>query len=187
MKALLAVLHLCALYVPAGVQADEKLWALLRQGGQVVLIRHALTDPGVGDPPGFKLDDCKTQRNLSAAGRSEAQRLGGAFQSRAIPVARVLTSPWCRCVDTAKIAFGGAQVERALDNLFGRGDSRERQLAAFRQLVAAAPKAGNLVLITHGSTISAFTGVSPGTAELVIVTPESGGAYRLAGRIAIAD
>ena len=89
-----------------------------------------------------------------------------------------------------------AQTERALDNLFGRGDNRERQLSAFRKLVAAAPKEGNLVLVTHGSTTLAFTGVSPGTAELVIVTPDgggtvgtggTGGTFRLAGRIAIAD
>jgi broad specificity phosphatase PhoE len=177
---------LLALLLPVAAHADEALWALLKQGGQVVLIRHAATDPGVGDPPGFSLGDCKTQRNLSAAGRREAQRLGSAFRARAIPVGRVLSSPWCRCVETAQLAFGGSQTERALDNLFGRGENRERQLSAFRELVAAAPKEGNLILVTHGSTTSAFTGVSPGTAELVIVTPE-GATFRLAGRIASAD
>ena len=80
-------------------------------------------------------------------------------KARAIPVARVLSSRWCRCLETAQIAFGGAQAERALDNLFGRGENRERQLAAFRRLVAAAPAAGNLVLVTHGSTTLAFTSV----------------------------
>jgi len=101
-------------------------------------------------------------------------------------------------METAQLAFGGAQTERALDNLFGRADNRERQVSAFRKLVAA-PKEGNLILVTHGSTTLAFTGVSPGTAELVIVTPEGGGAggaggaggtggtYRVAGRIALAD
>ena len=189
----LLLIALLLLLPPAAAHADEALWALLKQGGQVVLIRHAATDPGVGDPPGFSLGDCKTQRNLSAAGRKEAQRLGSAFRARAIPVGRVLSSPWCRCVETAKLAFGGSQTDRALDNLFGRGDNRERQLAAFRRLVAAAPKEGNLILVTHGSTTLAFTGVSPGTAELVIVTPEgggtggTGGTFRFAGRIAIAD
>lgn len=189
----LRVLLLSALLLPAAARADDALWALLKQGGQVVLIRHAVTDPGVGDPPGFSLGDCRTQRNLSEAGRKEAQRLGEAFRARAIPVAGVLSSPWCRCEETAKLAFGGSRTERALDNLFGRGENRERQLVAFRRLVAAAPKEGNLILVTHGSTTLAFTGVSPGTAELVIVTPEGGGTrstgdtFRVAGRIALAD
>jgi phosphohistidine phosphatase SixA len=182
------VLLLAALLLlPLAAQANDALWALLKQGGQVVLIRHAVTDPGVGDPPGFSLADCKTQRNLTAAGRKEAQRLGSAFKARAIPVARVLSSPWCRCIETAKLAFGGAQTEPALANLYGRGENREQQLAAFRKLVATAPKEGNLILVTHGSTTMAFAGVSQGTTELVIVTPESGGKLQVAGRIAIPE
>jgi phosphohistidine phosphatase SixA len=184
---------LAALLLPLAAGADEKLWDLLKAGGQLVLIRHALTDAGVGDPEGFRLDDCRTQRNLSAAGREEAVRLGAAFRKRGIPVARVLSSPWCRCVDTARLAFGGSQTERALDNLFGRGDNRERQLAAFRKLAAEPPKGGNLILVTHGSTTLAFTGVSPGTTELVIVTPgavgtgSTGNTFRLAGRMPIPE
>jgi phosphohistidine phosphatase SixA len=54
-----------------------------------VLMRHAATDPGAGDPPGFRLDDCATQRNLSAAGREDARRVGNAFRAHRIPVARV--------------------------------------------------------------------------------------------------
>jgi len=178
-----AFLLLLAFFASAA-HADEGLWTLLRQGGQVVLIRHAVTDPGVGDPPGFKLDDCTTQRNLSAAGKVEAERLGAAIKAHGVPVARVLTSPWCRCRDTARIAFGGdAQVEAALSNLFEYGQNRDRQLAGFRRLVASAPRNGNLVLVTHGSTTLAFTGVSPGTAEMVIVTPETDGNFRVAGRI----
>jgi len=174
------------LLLPLAAAADDALWALLAKGGQVVLIRHALTDPGVGDPPGFRLEDCATQRNLSAAGRDEARRLGEAFRARGIPVARVLSSPWCRCLETAKIAFGGAQgTETALSNLFERPENREKQLAQFRKLVAAAPKKGNLVLVTHGSTTAAFTGIAPGTGELVVVIPEGGGRFRAAGRISL--
>lgn len=184
-RRLLRALALVLLLLPGAAAADEALWALLRQGGQIVLMRHGLTDPGVGDPPGFRLEDCATQRNLSDTGRAEAKRVGDAFRARAIPVSRVLSSPWCRCVETAKIAFGGSQPEPALSNLFGRPENRERQLAAFRKLVAAAPKKGNLVLVTHGSTTAAFTGASPATAELVVVTPEGGSRYRLAGRIAL--
>ncbi len=183
----LVVLLSVSVWLPSSAaMADEALWSLLAKGGQVVLIRHAVTDPGVGDPPGFRLDDCRTQRNLSAAGRVEAERLGAAMRAHGIRVSRVLSSPWCRCLETARIAFGGAaQVEPALGNLFGQGD-REQQLAGFRAIVAAAPKRGNLVLVTHGSTTAAFTGIHPGTAEMVIVTPERGGKYRVAGRIPLA-
>ena len=168
-------------------QADDATWALLKQGGQVVLVRHALTDPGVGDPPGFALGDCKTQRNLSDTGRQEAQRLGAAFRARSIPVARVLSSPWCRCIETAKIAFGAADTNAALGNLFEHPQNREQQTMAFRTLIAKAPKQGNLVLVTHGSTTLAFTGVSPATAEMVVVTPLANGQFKVAGRIAVAE
>jgi phosphohistidine phosphatase SixA len=167
--------------------ADEATWALLKRGGQVVLVRHALTDPGVGDPPGFSLDDCKTQRNLSDRGREEAQRLGAAFRAHGVPMAKVLSSPWCRCIETARIAFGGSETNAALGNLFDLPQHRERQIAAFAELVSRAPKRGNLILVTHGSTTLAFTGVSPTTAEMVVVTPANDGQFRVAGRITVTD
>src|SRR4030095_4588589 len=98
-------LALFALALPAW--ADDALWALLARGGQVVLVRHGLTTPGVGDPPGFKLGECATQRNLVEEGRREAERLGAALRAHKVPVARVLSSPWCRCTQTARVAFGG--------------------------------------------------------------------------------
>src|SRR5690242_9259354 len=101
---LAALLALAAI----GARADEALWALLQQGGQVVLVRHALTEPGVGDPPGFRPGECRTQRNLSDAGRAEARRLGAALRERRIPVGDVLSSPWCRCLETAQLVFGRA-------------------------------------------------------------------------------
>lgn len=164
--------------------ADEALWALLQRGGQVVLVRHVVTEPGVGDPPGFRLDDCRTQRNLSEQGRRDAQRLGEALRARKVPVARVLASPWCRCIDTARLAFGAApQLHPALGNLFGRREREAQQVAELRTLVRA-PAAGNLFLVTHGSTTLALTGVSPGTGEMVVLTPQPDGGFRVAGRLA---
>src|SRR5262245_46357588 len=81
--------------------ADEALWSLLKGGGQVILLRHALTDPGVGDPEGMNLEQCSTQRNLNDEGRRHARELGAAFRQYGVPVGRVLSSPWCRCIDTA--------------------------------------------------------------------------------------
>jgi broad specificity phosphatase PhoE len=149
--------------------ADEKLWALLRTGGQVVLIRHAVTTPGAGDPPGFRLDDCSTQRNLTDEGRAHARRIGEEWRKRGIPVERVLSSPWCRCIETAQLAFGKAQRSDALGNLFGRSENRERQVSQLGKIASETPKA-NLVLVTHGSTIAALTGINPGTGEMVILT-----------------
>lgn len=184
MKRCWITVALLALAVPAW--ADDALWTLLQKGGQVVLVRHGLTTPGVGDPAGFKLGDCATQRNLVEAGREEAARLGAALRARKVPVARVLSSPWCRCIETARIAFGTEPVvDNALANLFSDASNRDRQLAQFRKLVATAPTQGNLVLVTHGSTTAAFTGINQGTAEMVIVTPEGGERYRVAGRLAI--
>ena len=166
--------------------ADDALWALLEKGGQVVLVRHGLTTPGVGDPPGFKPGDCATQRNLVDEGRREAQRLGAALRARKVRVARVLSSPWCRCIETARIAFGAEPaIDDALSNLFDHSSNRDRQVAAIRKLVASAPKQGNLFLVTHGSTTAAFTGINQGTAEMVIVTPEGDDRYRVAGRLAV--
>jgi phosphohistidine phosphatase SixA len=168
------------------VRADEALWALLQKGGQVVLLRHALTDPGVGDPPEFRLDVCATQRNLSEQGRGDARRLGEALRERRVPVARLLSSPWCRCLETARLVFGReAEVEPALGNLFGRPEREAGQLAALRALVGRPVTGGNAFMVTHGSTTYALTDVSPATTEMVIVEPRPGGAFRVAGRLAV--
>ncbi|HEX6265612.1 MAG TPA: histidine phosphatase family protein [Burkholderiales bacterium] len=173
------ILLLALLLVPGIATASEPLWALLEDGGRVILIRHAVTTPGSGDPPGMRLDDCGTQRNLSEEGRAHARRIGEEFRRRGIPVERVLSSPWCRCLETARLAFGKAEVSQPLSNLFGRYENRESQVQQMREIVKQEFK-GNLVLVTHGSTILALTGVSPGTGEMVIVSRDG----KVAGRLA---
>jgi broad specificity phosphatase PhoE len=174
---------LLSLAVPGLAQADEGLWALLAKGGQVLMIRHGLTTPGVGDPPGFRLEDCATQRNLSEEGRAEARKLGAALKARGIRVGEVLASPWCRCVETARLAFGRSTRWDALSNLFGRPQNVEAQLKALRPRVAAHRGRDNLVLVTHGSTTYALSGVSPATGEIVILTPGGKDGFRVAGRL----
>ncbi|MGE0873707.1 MAG: histidine phosphatase family protein [Burkholderiales bacterium] len=176
---------LAALLAPvqAVAAADERLWALLKGGGQVVMMRHALTVPGTGDPPGMRLDDCATQRNLSDEGRADARRAGDAFRARGIPVGRILSSPWCRCIETAELAFGRTpETSTALSNLFTRPQNRDKQVRAMQALVSARPRDGNLVLVSHGSTISALTGVYLGAGEFVVVTPLGGGKFKVAGQ-----
>ena len=165
--------------VPATAKSVDELWALLRGGGQIVLLRHGTTTPGVGDPPGFRLDECATQRNLTDAGRDESRRVGAAFRAQRVPVGRVLSSPWCRCLETARLAFGRAEPWPALANLFGRQERADALRAALSEL----PTDDTLVLVSHGSTISSATGVMPAMGEFVVVTPRGGGRFTVAGRI----
>jgi phosphohistidine phosphatase SixA len=180
---LVVALALLAAAAPAG--ADERVWTLVKTGGQAIFIRHAITTPGVGDPPNMRLTDCSTQRNLTDAGRAHARRVGEAFRARAIVVDRVLSSPWCRCQETARLAFGPPETWAPLGNLFGRPENRAAQVEELQRLAGERRGGGNVVLVTHGSTISALTGINPATAEMVVVTPQGGGRFTVAGRLTV--
>jgi broad specificity phosphatase PhoE len=170
--------------VSASAQSNEALWDVLRGGGHVVLLRHGTTTPGAGDPPGFRLEDCATQRNLSDQGRAEARRIGAAFQARHVPIGLVLSSPWCRCLETARLAFGRAERWDTLGNLFGNRSREAEQVTAMRERVSQRPTVGNLILISHGVTIQALTGESVAQGEFLVVTPEGNGRFRVVGRMA---
>ena len=165
------------------VAAEETLWDLLRGGGRVVLIRHASTVAGLGDPPGFRVEDCATQRNLSETGRAEARRIGAVFRRRGIPVDRVMSSRWCRCLETARLAFGRVEPWPALDSFFEDRSREQEQTRAVRALMAEPRAGGTLVLVTHQVNITALTGIVPATGEMIILTPYPGGDFRVAGRL----
>jgi hypothetical protein len=133
MKRLLACLCLLLpLSAAAQTDADEAaLWAALRDGGHVALIRHALA-PGTGDPPEFRVEDCRTQRNLSPAGRAQARAIGERFRANGIGTAAVFSSQWCRCLDTARaLALGEVTPFAGLNSFFaGRGDEARHTRAA---------------------------------------------------------
>lgn len=174
------------LTLPGAAAASDALWSLLQKGGQVVMIRHAITTPGVGDPPGMRLDDCGTQRNLTDQGRQDARRLGEAFRARKVPVGTVLSSPWCRCIETARLAFGDTPETWApLGNLFGRAELSAGQVREMRARVGDYRAAPNLIMVTHGSTIQALAGINPNTAEMVILTPGGDGKFTVAGRLSV--
>lgn len=166
---------------PAAADADA--WRALAAGA-VVLFRHA-NAPGVGDPPNMRIEDCATQRNLDAAGRDQARAIGREFATREVQVGRVLTSRWCRAVDTAELAFPGRPVrEPAFDSFFGRREDRARQTAAALRVLAEWRGPGALVVVTHQVNIAALTGISPASAEGVVAVVDAG-AVRPVGRIRI--
>src|SRR4051794_8735419 len=112
-------------FAAAPAFADEAAaWAALREGGHIILMRHATTTPGVGDPPNFRLNDCATQRLLSDAGRAQARAIGTVLRQRGVNADRVLSSAWCRCVDTAELmAVGPVEIFEPLNSFFTTGDA----------------------------------------------------------------
>ena len=175
---------LATLLTTSAAQADEALWKLVAGGGQVLFVRHSETTPGTGDPPGFRLEDCASQRNLSDEGRAHARRLGEALARRKVPLGEVLASPWCRCMDTATLAFGRTRAWQPLSNLFGRQDNAIGQVRAMRARIAAHRGAHNLVLVSHGSTGAALSGEYLSMGEVLVLTP-AGDGFRVAGRLSI--
>jgi phosphohistidine phosphatase SixA len=178
---------LALLTLPAVAVADDALWSLLRAGGHVLLIRHAATESGTGDPPGFRLDDCATQRNLSTRGQEDARRMGEVFRARRVPVASVLSSRWCRCLDTARLAFGSVEPWPALDSMFEDKSKSDEQARAFRDRAGTPPASGNVVLVSHGVNITAWTGTPLAQGDVVVLTPSGNATFRVAGTLTSAE
>ncbi|MBP6404557.1 MAG: histidine phosphatase family protein [Proteobacteria bacterium] len=149
-----------ALLLPRGVlaQAPDAMAAAVRAGGCAVLIRHAQTVAGVGDPEGFRVDLCSTQRNLSDDGRNQARRIGQWFQARGFKPRAVQSSAWCRCKDTADLAFGRHVVWPALNSTFGNRDAQAGQTAQLRAALARIPPGQFEVWVTHQVNMTALTG-----------------------------
>ncbi|MBL8352146.1 MAG: histidine phosphatase family protein [Burkholderiaceae bacterium] len=143
-----------------------------RSHGLVVMLRHALTEPGVGDPPGWRLDDCGSQRNLSAEGRAQAQRLGAVLAAQGLRPARVRSSRWCRCLDTGRLAFGGAEPWPALDSFFDDRSREPAQTAALREALLALAPGEVQAWVTHQVNISALAGESTAMGEALVLRGE---------------
>jgi len=168
-------------------RADDvaNAWRALRAGGHVALMRHADAPGGFGDPPGFRVEDCATQRNLSAKGRADAEKIGARLKSEGIAFEKILSSPWCRCIDTAKLLnLGSVETEATFGNVVVLRDQRETLTAGARALIAKWSGQGNLLVSTHGANIQALTGISPASGEIVVVRGGSGGAETV-GRLGL--
>ena len=182
-----ALITTCAMLVGLGAMqmayASEEAWQALKAGGTVALLRHSRA-PGTGDPANFRLDDCATQRNLSDSGRSQAQDIGRRLREQQIPIARVLSSRWCRALETARLAFGDiAEPFAPLDSFFSERGQEERQTLAIRQTIAEWGSFGVLVLVTHQVNITALTGIFPAEGEILVLKPKTSRGFELVGRI----
>ena len=153
-----------------GVLSSETIWDEARKGNKVILIRHSLA-PGSGDPAGFKIGDCKTQRNLNTAGIEQSKKIGKIFKDNKISIDIVLSSEWCRCKDTAYYAFGKFQEFSALNSTFSTPYNRNgpRQVKEIEEYLMNWEGEGkNLILVTHYSIITTITTAVPSSGEIVI-------------------
>jgi hypothetical protein len=179
------VLPLAPLPGRAG-DADADAEQLMRAGGVVVALRHALA-PGTFDPPGFTIGDCSTQRNLNDEGRAQARRIGAWFERRQLQPSAVRSSPWCRCVDTARLAFGRAEAWPALGS--PRGAAEQTHADHLQQLrtalvAAAARPQGFEVWVTHMFVLADLTQQNTGTGEGLVLRAGPSGAVQVLGRLA---
>jgi phosphohistidine phosphatase SixA len=159
--------------LPGLARADEAAWQVLREGG-VVLFRHAIA-PGGGDPAGMRLGDCSTQRNLDATGRDQSRRIGQAIRAAGVAVGAVISSEWCRTMETADLAFPGRVVaERAFNSFFADRSTGPAQTAAARAILLSWNGPGALVVSTHQVNITALTGIVPASGDGVVLRRESG-------------
>lgn len=150
---------------PSGLLAND--WDALDEPGAIAIMRHALA-PGTGDPANFDLRDCSTQRNLDQRGRAQARRIGAAFRERGIAFDSVLTSQWCRTSETAELLnLGPVSEEPALNSFFRRFDRRAAQTEATLEVLQA--REDRLMLVTHQVNISALTGQSTQSGEVLVI------------------
>lgn len=170
------------LFFATQANATESGWALLREGEQIVLLRHAMA-PGAAEPANFDIEKCSTQRNLSERGKQQARKIGALFAARAAPTGRVLTSRYCRTKETARLAFGDAEEFEPLDPPATDEAARKEQIDAILAEIRDSSESGNFVLVTHLETIQALTGGQTAReGEAIIVVPEGDG-LRVVGRI----
>lgn len=174
---------------PARSRADDATLLRELRAGAAVLMRHTLTTPGVGDPPGWRLGQCQSQRNLAPSGIEHAKRIGRWFTANELRVSRVRNSPWCRSRDTATLAFGRHDDWAALSNIFEDRSGADAQALQVNQYLQSL-KSGELVmLVSHGSTIGHIVpglgGLAPGESVVVRAATGAGAPLITLGRLVV--
>ena len=155
----------------SSVKADfnKKLLNQLEDGGKLIFIRHAYA-PGSGDPNNFNLNDCSTQRNLSDEGRKQAEYIGEFFRKKKIKIDKVLSSEWCRCKETAKIAFKNFSTKSFLNSFYSSkfAKNKDKQINSLNNYIIKFESDKNLILVTHYVLISEVLNYSPSSGEIVV-------------------
>ncbi len=173
-----------ALAAEQSAAADDPLWSQLKKGGYVILMRNSAVDEGLGDPKGYKVNDCATQLNLTDKGRAEAKRIGDEFKKRKIPIKQVLTSAFCRTKETAQLAFGKADVWEALNSFYDKPERKSEQTRLLHQRLESPPTDGtNLILVTHGYNIVSAVGLNPDPGDMLIIAPSFRVGYKIVGEL----
>ncbi|WP_290610039.1 histidine phosphatase family protein [Arsukibacterium sp. UBA3155] len=168
----LVIILLCTLFsgvLYANDAANGAAWAAWREGKAVLIMRHALA-PGTGDPAGFELADCSTQRNLNNQGRQQAKAFGELLRQQVAEDIAVYSSQWCRCLETAELmAIAKVQAMPALNSFFaGQGD-RQQQTTALVQRFSLSKLPAPTVLVSHQVNFTALTGYFPASGEAAIL------------------
>ena len=153
------------------IKADlnKNLLNKLEDGGKLIFIRHAYA-PGSGDPDNFNLNDCSTQRNLSNKGREQAKYIGEFFRKNNIKIDKVLSSEWCRCKETAKIAFKNFSTNSFLNSFYSSkyAKNKEKQIEMLNDYVKKFKSNQNLIFVTHYVLISEVLNYAPSSGEIVV-------------------
>jgi len=149
--------------------SQEQLINLLKDGSKLIFIRHAYA-PGSGDPINFELNDCNTQRNLNYEGIYQSKKIGQFFFKNEIKIDRVLSSEWCRCKDTAALAFNQYTTFNALNSFYGPKfkDNKDKQIRELKNYIINWNSEKNLVLVTHFVVISEVLNISAGSGEIIV-------------------
>ena len=165
----LLIIVFISLTTPIKADLNKNLINQLEDGGKLIFIRHAYA-PGNGDPAGFNLNDCSTQRNLSDDGRKQAQRIGEFFNKNKIEIDKVLSSEWCRCKETAKIAFKNYSTNSFLNSFYSSkfSKNKDKQVKAFNYYVKNLESKKNLIFVTHYVFISEVLNYGPSSGEIVV-------------------
>ncbi|MGD9290525.1 MAG: histidine phosphatase family protein [Desulfobacterales bacterium] len=174
-----------ATFAMAEVRTDQaEMIERMQSGGHILMIRHALA-PGTGDPANFRIGDCSTQRNLDEGGRQQARDIGDWLRSNGITRARVYSSQWCRCLETAKLLDLGSVTELpALNSFYELVQNREPNLRALEKFIAEQPSGGELIImVTHFVTISAIADEAVSSGEGVLLKLDGDEIYKSIGRL----
>ena len=155
----------------SSVKADlnQNIIFELKEGGKLIFIRHAYA-PGGGDPKNFNINDCNTQRNLNSEGRIQSKKIGDFFKKNKIFIEKVYSSEWCRCKETASIAFENFETKNFLNSFFSEQfvENRQNQIKDLNRFIKNWNGNGNLIFVTHYVVISELLNYAPSSGELVI-------------------